>query len=447
MYQIKENVKLNSNFSCNFPENNQDFDNFCFDFCKSCYEPVWFDRNLYAPGPVFKQFSDNIAAIALPKRGIKADRLAQHFEIVLANILSNRGRLVLYERDQNRWPSNRINSLQLKAKYIKYVVDTLAENELIFHEVGRRGRASRMTAHNTLIDLFTAIGPIKFRSHPSRECIILRDAEGRNQPYGWELPGKRQDPQFVVGMRDRLAKVNAMLSDADLAVGLPEHGLDLDRVFLRRIFNGGWKSGGRHYGGFWQNAPKEVRKHILIDSAPTVECDFSASQANLLYLKTTGKVAIHDPYTLPEYEGNVAMRQLVKFVFMSIFNDNFTDIHDKIDGLCRQVKVSKKLSKASKECLAALGMKNLLKCVRSQNAAIWGYVGSGVWSEIHYSDSVIAERVLDELAGKGIVCLPIFDSFIVKREHEAALRSAMRNAYLKLWPECPAIKSIRARKN
>jgi hypothetical protein len=55
----------------------------------------------------------------------------------------------------------------------------------------------------------------------------------------------------------------------------------LHRVFLDRRHK--LDRGGRFYGAWYQNIPKEYRQHIMIDGAPTMELDYSALHPNLLY--------------------------------------------------------------------------------------------------------------------------------------------------------------------
>jgi len=57
------------------------------------------------------------------------------------------------------------------------------------------------------------------------------------------------------------------------------------------------------------------------------------------------------------------------------------------------------------------------------------YFCAGVGLELQYTDSCIAERVVGHFADRGLVCLPIHDSFIVQERHKEQLIRAMFLAY------------------
>jgi len=68
-----------------------------------------------------------------------------------------------------------------------------------------------------------------------------------------------------------------------------------------------------------------------------------------------------------------------------------------------------------------------------RHAPIRRFFNSGSGVRLQFLDSQIAERVLQELADKSIVCVPVHDSFIVQGRYEADLRDAMERAFLELY--------------
>src|SRR5687768_17399386 len=46
-------------------------------------------------------------------------------------------------------------------------------------------------------------------------------------------------------------------------------------LFGHRVFNGGWRFGGRLYGPFWQNLNKQRRLQLTLDGTRVVEHDFA----------------------------------------------------------------------------------------------------------------------------------------------------------------------------
>ena len=65
------------------------------------------------------------------------------------------------------------------------------------------------------------------------------------------------------------------------AVKLGAAQSDLHRVFNRSSFN----LGGRLYGAWWENIPKELRQCITINGNPTIELDFPHLHPTLLYIE------------------------------------------------------------------------------------------------------------------------------------------------------------------
>jgi hypothetical protein len=55
--------------------------------------------------------------------------------------------------------------------------------------------------------------------------------------------------------------------------------------------------GGRLYGPWWQNLPKEERAKLLIDGEPTLECDYSSIHPQIIFARQ-GEPFDFDPYLI-----------------------------------------------------------------------------------------------------------------------------------------------------
>jgi hypothetical protein len=66
--------------------------------------------------------------------------------------------------------------------------------------------------------------------------------------------------------------------------------------------------------------------------------------------------------------------------------------------------------------------------------------GKGRGLAFQFLDSQIAEYVMMDLLAKGIVCLPVHDSFICQEHHKVALENAMNEAYKKVFKSSPRLK-------
>jgi len=59
---------------------------------------------------------------------------------------------------------------------------------------------------------------------------------------------------------------------------------------------------------------------------------------------------------------------------------------------------------------------------------------------LQYLDSRIAERILLRLANKGVVCIPVHDSFIVQSKHKNLLKKFMIESYVYFVGKKPVVK-------
>lgn len=87
-------------------------------------------------------------------------------------------------------------------------------------------------------------------------------------------------------MCQEMADRNYKIDRYDLQATRKPRALNFSHVHLRRIFaRGQMNLGGRFYGGWWQNIPKNYRRYITINGCQTVEVDFSTLHPTLLFLE------------------------------------------------------------------------------------------------------------------------------------------------------------------
>lgn len=249
--------------------------------------------------------------------------------------------------------------------------------------------------------------------HEVGEVIRLKDAEGRLIDYR-ENDRTRRD-------RAMLAKINRSLAEAEIGLNAPAavrdgNAIRLDgyAVFpgmasLYRVYNGGWDRGGRFYGGWWQSCRKAHRQHLTIDGHKTVELDYQQIHPRLLY-GLAGRHLEEDAYTIPGWN-----RDVVKKAFNTLLN---TKSFPEARGA-----VAKKLGgdRDSAEALIA--------DIAMRHPDIEPYFHSGIGLSLQNIDSEICRQVLLDMYRKGIVALPVHDSFIVAEEHQAVLSQVMRTTF------------------
>ena len=228
---------------------------------------------------------------------------------------------VSYARDRNAYTGRqRYEGAAYTYTHVRKVVDELDKLGLIHHDrawPGRFGLRSRMKATPALI---TAIGPIdRLEYHPG-EVIRLKDAAGRlvdyvDSPYTCSI----RYELAAVNEAFRSAKINLVSTDVawkGIAVHLDNAVVHPARVVGHRVFNGGWRFGGRLYGPFWQNLNKHRRRQLTMDGVGVTEHDFAQLHPRLLYAQC-GRPIEGDAYTIRGYEGD---RNAVKLAWQILIN-------------------------------------------------------------------------------------------------------------------------------
>jgi len=206
-------------------------------------------------------------------------------------------------------------------------------------------------------------------------------------------------------------------------------------VQLRRIFaRGSFEHGGRFYGGWWQFIPSEYRSFITINGQPTVEIDYSELHPRLMYLRANQPIPEGDLYDLDlrydgieynkEIEPYKSKRKIIKNYVNAVINDEKGNY--KLHG-----KLVNQLGLNTKSLEALLVKKHPL---------IQEIKGKGLGLKFQFIDSQVAEAVMMRMMSKGILCLPVHDSFICQAEHLQELRQAMEDAYAEVINSTAKIK-------
>lgn len=244
-------------------------------------------------------------------------------------------------------------------------------------------------------------------------------------------------------MRSTLERINGILATVDVAIGCTEEergdliqaikdhnrwllpddhvNLDFTATSLYRVFNDEIRSkprlthGGRFYGHWVQSVPSEHRSKITINGKPTCELDYSGLHINMLYARAGLPLPEGDVYAV---DGVNLYRDAMKGILQCLINADsreqamaaIIDAHD------------------DNPFIGADELEQAARAFETKHDAISQYFGTGIGSELQRTDADMAEMVMLEMLGKGVVCLPIHDSFIVQADHVGHLREAMINA-------------------
>lgn len=283
------------------------------------------------------------------------------------------------------------------------------------------GKTTRVKATPHLIRKLTISGFSKRDIISKSKGIRLAIGHGKNEP---KVPTAYADTsetnrwqanldiinteigQHIIGLdrtHAQLEEIEQQRRAAAIAKGDAEkrpydyQRLDMDAVKLYRVFNSpNWQDGGRFYGGWWQNVPKECRRFITIDGKETCEYDYSSIHPMLLYAKSGHTwPASEDFYEAPH---GPALRDTVKATFLIMLNM-------KGNIQARQVP-------SFDSTTAGMTWKQFVRGIVKTYAPIKEHLATGVGTQLQRMDADIAEAVMLRFTKSHYACLPVHDSFI-----------------------------------
>lgn len=295
---------------------------------------------------------------------------------------------------------------------------------------GERTRFSASGKLREMCDLNALCSEILGKKPPQMETIILgrKDNEKR-------VKLQYNDTDDTNRMRANLSKINWCLSRCRIALEIPKSEfnqlnerlkcsddktlINFARKYLRRIFTDGrFDRGGRFYGGWWQNVPKEYRPFITLDWRQTCEYDFSQMNPHLAYMKVGKHLGEEDAYSRVFGEDH---RDTVKRAFNAMLN------------------ATRHLSRATRGLDLSgcpFNWTELRDAIAAAHKPIESLFYSGAGTELQFLDSQIAEGVMLHFANlESAPVLPIHDSFIMHHAYGdtlGELEETMRKSYFNI---------------
>lgn len=391
----------------------------------------------------------------------KAKRTAQDMLRVLlldlyVNWLKDPALAISISRNKNdyRVKGNRYNQLHISPKIID-VLDRFIDHGFVEQLDGynnRNGPGQSFQArirHTVKLrkefqGLVVGLHDIEFDRQ--REVIILR--EKFTDDDGTEVKSNLdyQDTDYSNEIRRQLADYNELLKrtfidiphlkepyvERNVGFGRAQRiSISVDNKHVHRVFNGteadNWSKGGRFYGGWWQQIPRDLRKDILIDDKQTVEVDYKALHPNLLLLEAGEKATVVDPYDL----GALVLSDLInnkevqrsyvkKLVLMAINASSAKSAYQAFRNSMRSDDTAKHLKNNK--------LKVLLDAFIDKFPMLKDKLNTGQALHLMEQDSRIANMVIDRFTKKDVPILCIHDSFIIQQDKEQELQTIMRDA-------------------
>ena len=343
------------------------------------------------------------------------------------------------------WRTNsRYNALNLSSKMIT-IIQGLVNSGWLEHHVGFEGRLTRIRPSDKLRFLFSCINVSrdKIDFHQNKEMLELRrskDPAVGCSVHQLEYPDTLETEQ----MRDLLIRYNKLLLSQKIELPVieddyverkitrgPQKGmvqriyLDRGNLFVKRVFNNGsWKLGGRFYGGWWQQIPKELRNEITINGKPTIEIDYKSMHVSLLFA-LIGHPHEYDPYNidlLDELVGRgLDQRSILKnLVLMSINSNSKKKAFSAFRSEYQQGHPCKRIKN--------IELEKLLNAFLTKYPSLEKFMFSGKGLELMFLDSCIAEYVIKHFTDQNVSVLSLHDSFIIAYDKVLELRAVMTEA-------------------
>ena len=266
------------------------------------------------------------------------------------------------------------------------------------------------------------------------------------------------DTERTGRMRRQIRKINASLAETEITIGPDAPGvtilgsvieiwrekqpgkptltrLDMRLNQLHRPFLDDWAHGGRLYGHWVQNCPKEIRPHLRIKGEATVELDYAALHPCFLFADAGCVLAEgQDPYLIPRQEGPIQWdRAIAKRAFNIMLN---APNRQKAEGAIAEKCFPDPSSNNPR--VSARQMMHDIKAIHPRLGHLWH---TGIGTHYQYRDSEMMVRVLLALLKANIQGIPIHDSVIVQRKHEALVREVMEDSARTEGVLNPAIRS------
>ncbi|MES0198046.1 hypothetical protein [Mesorhizobium sp. M0011] len=239
--------------------------------------------------------------------------------------------------------------------------------------------------------------------HPHSETIILKRMKDRDD-Y-WDEGGLEQyhDTLTTDRYRRELDEINQWLASADLrydprGIPWPHTAFDIRDRRLRRIFTQArFTSGGRMFGGFWQQLRKhERRQGLKIAGEKAVELDYGQVGARILYGMAGHLPAPGDLYQMHGY--NQHRDGIKKVMSAMIFAEARLD---------RFPKDTKKLFRKADK------VGEVVDAIEAKHPLIKDQFHKGLGHDAQFIESSILVDVLLDLRAQDIVALPIHDAVMV----------------------------------
>jgi hypothetical protein len=381
-------------------------------------------------------------------------KYTDHLRLVVLNLYNaythHQDMSISYWRAKGGYSPNRCQAVRLLLESMLLIVDSLGLMNLGYLDDSHLGskkkhELSRMKGMPKLFDLLVnrfKLTPAMIQRHPNEELVVLKDTvkiewktkkDGSREKVKKTINVEYTETANTSRMRQNLRKINSLISKHFIGLCLNDEDvkkiqasrhesrkerIDFSKTSLHRSFsNRDFNQGGRLYGGWWQNIPSKFRKYTWIDNRMTYEFDFKCYQAKLLYAEAGLPIPPGDLYMVPGFPKEA--RLFLKEAFQVMMNTP--------SKRSAELKITSLLMEHS-TLQGQYTARDITGTILKEHGAIRGQFFTGNKGLLLQSvDADITEEILLRLLDQDTVCLPIHDSFIVRRDHIRTLVDTMKS--------------------
>lgn len=336
------------------------------------------------------------------------------FEILVANLLSQKNKPIMVSLDRKSWRSSQYT----RAGYFAiHLIKILNEKGLLNMKKGyytpAESRKTRIWSSEELLNYFPIL-PHSVIYDPV-ELVELRDDNGKLKEY--------VDTAKTHRIRSILKQANEINQAAKVEYLRYTLSAHLIAIFKNKftLYGRLHTKGHRHYQGF----SDDERKQITINGDPVAELDFSGLHPRLLYA-AEGKQFDDDPYSIV-HDDPRARPFLKQILLCMVYAKNQVAAE-------RAANYWLYKNHAERADLKEIGITRARPLIDSFTVAhgpISHYfcTGKETGLRIMNIDARIALDVVDHFAKQNKPILAVHDSFIVQSQYKKELRATMRRAY------------------
>jgi hypothetical protein len=412
------------------------------------------------------------AKTSKPKRRLKGDGLEKlHYSVeclvrdCMAVVLQRKRKSeAAIRKGQHHYSSNRPDQMLTYSIHIERAFEGLIELGYLevtklgyFDRKGRKdgtptSRLSRYIASDRLLGLFTrdeieAI-PAIIPSYVDPELIRVRVKEKDENGVSRKRSLAVTETRETLQMRENLGIINKALSKHWYDLEIPDKELSdlqkrladdpendriirMDQRSLHRVFNDPeLQTGGRFYGGWWQNIPREYRHHLAVNGKPMVELDYSNQHPSILYAQE-GVVRPGDCYS-----GVIKPSMIIDGVAAKDVRDM---VKAAFNAMLNSPKVLRHAPAGVNPSKFGLKWAEVSEAIITFHEPIAHHFYSGLGLTLQRLDSDIAEKVLLHFAKRHIAILPLHDSFLMHHGYETTLEPIMKAAFEEVVGTSPVV--------